>query len=275
MKTRNWRDAGSRGLAALLAVIAVFHFRPARAEVGDIFTTPAPSIGSDPPKSADIKDGDTSVASQTGSLNWSYQISVPPGRNGAQPHLSLSYASQGQVYGTTAASGWNWNLSIPEIREDTSAGRIKTRTWQNSLPDPKVDDRFVSSMAGGRSLILVSEPGDPDAYQYRANADATFARYERLKNPGAGAKWRVYSTDGTVRYFGESGPTSKCANISENLAPLTREVSPFGDEVLYTYTNGATVDEWCVVTTTEVPPGNRLATCRQAVMIQRVQVPSR
>jgi hypothetical protein len=98
-------------------------------------------------------------------------------------------------------------------------------------------------MAGGRSLILVPEPGDPNAYQYRATADATYARYERIKIPGSGAKWRVYSTDGSIRYFGESAQTSKCANVSEDFAPLTREVSPFGDEVSYAYSSGASPDE--------------------------------
>ena len=85
----------ARGVAALLVVTTVLHLTPASAEVGDIFSVPAPVIGSDPPKSADIKDGDTNVASQTGALNCSYPIAVPPGH--LQPHLALTYSSQAPV----------------------------------------------------------------------------------------------------------------------------------------------------------------------------------
>ncbi len=244
----SWRTACARGMAALLAVFAFFQFGPARAGVGDIFSAPAPVIGSDPPKAADIKDGDTTVASQTGGLNYSYPIATPPGRGGMAPHLALTYSSQAPTYGGMA-SGWNWNLSIPEIREDTSQGRMRTRTLQTTLPDPKVDDRFTSTLAGGRPLVLVTEPGDPGAYQYRAQSDSTFARYERMKNPGAGFKWRVYSTDGTIRYFGEASQTPGCTHVSENFAPLTSEVDGFGNQVRYLYGSGV-ADECRIVSIT-------------------------
>lgn len=42
--SNEWKVAGTRGMAALLAVIMVLHLSPARAEVGDIFSAPAPMI---------------------------------------------------------------------------------------------------------------------------------------------------------------------------------------------------------------------------------------
>ncbi|HUQ01613.1 MAG TPA: toxin TcdB middle/N-terminal domain-containing protein [Kofleriaceae bacterium] len=235
-----WKVAATRGMAAFLAVHMVFNLSPATAEVGDIFSTPAPMIGADPPKSSDIKDGDTSVASQTGALTYSYPIAVPPGRRGMAPRLALTYSSQAPVYGGIA-TGWNWNMSIPEIREDTSGGRLRTRYPLATLPEPTIDDRFVSTLAGGRALVRVTEPGDYWAYQYRAQADGSFDRYERIKNPGTGYKWRVYSTDGTVRYFGDEAQAPGCiqrtpnGGATEDYAPLTKEVDAFGNEVLYTY----------------------------------------
>ena len=47
-------------------------------------------IGSEPPKAADIKEGDASVSTQTGALQYSFPLVVPPGRQGAAPHLALS-----------------------------------------------------------------------------------------------------------------------------------------------------------------------------------------
>ena len=83
-------QAFARGTAALLAVISVLQFGPATAESGDIFSIPAPEIGADPPKATAIQAGDASVSTQTGALQYSYGISVPPGRNGMAPELALS-----------------------------------------------------------------------------------------------------------------------------------------------------------------------------------------
>jgi RHS repeat-associated protein len=232
----NWKLAGARGMAALMAMITVLRIAPATGAPGDIFDNPAPVLATEPGKAASVADGDTTVATQTGALNYSYPIRVPPGRNGMAPHLSLTYSSQAPIYGGVA-SGWNWNLSIPEIREDVSVGRMRTHypLLEAQQADPKLDDRFVSSMAGGRRLILVSEPGDPQAYQYRAQGDPTFSRYERMKGPAWGFWWRVYGTDGSIRYFGDASLTAGCVNVSEGFAPLTREVDAFGSEIQYAY----------------------------------------
>jgi hypothetical protein len=111
------RRAAARGLAAFLATVTLVQFGPVRGAPADIFSIPAPVIGADPPKAADVKDGDSSVSTQTGALTYSYPIQVPPGRNGMAPQLALSYSSQAPLYGGIAAG---WSLSIPEIREDSS-----------------------------------------------------------------------------------------------------------------------------------------------------------
>lgn len=119
------RSAFLHGFVALIATVVLFQFGAARGAPGDIFSIPAPVVGSDPPKASDIADGDASVSTQTGALQYSYPIRVPPGRNGMVPQLALSYSSQAPIYGGIAAG---WSLSIPEIREDTSQGRLRTHS---------------------------------------------------------------------------------------------------------------------------------------------------
>ena len=231
------QSACARSLAALVATIALLQFGSASGAPGDIFSIPAPVIGSDPPKASDIKDGDAAVSSQTGALTYAYPIQVPPGRNGIAPQLALSYSSQAPIYGGIAAG---WSLSIPEIREDTSQGRLRTHSPEVELTqsDPAADDRFVSSMAGGRPLIAVTEPTSAGVYQtYRAQNDGSFTRYERM-GVAQPFRWRAYSTDGSTMYFGDAGLTMGCANVSDGFAPLTRAIDAFGNEVAYEWELG-------------------------------------
>ena len=166
-----------RGMAALVSLTTILQLTPARSSPAEIMSSPAPAIGSDPPKARDVKDGDATVATSTGALNYSYPIQVPPGRNGMAPQLALTYSSQAPIYGGIAAG---WSLSIPQILEDTSQGRLRTHAPQVEVAqaDPLADDRFVSTMAGGRRLIRVTEPTPTGAYgAYRADGDPSFARY--------------------------------------------------------------------------------------------------
>ncbi len=227
------RRIGARILALMLASTAFV--RQAVSAPADIFTTPAPAIGAAAPKARDVKDGDASVATQTGALNYAYPIQVPPGRNGLAPQLALTYSSQASVHGTIAAG---WSLPIPEIREDTSQGRLATRSPTVLVGDLKADDRFTSSLAGHARLIKVPIAPASDTYGvYLAHGDTSGKRYERL-NPGAGAYWRVLGLDGSTMLFGEPARMNACTSISENYAPLTTVRDAFGNEVRYEYELG-------------------------------------
>ena len=148
----------SRVLALAMALSAIVSIRAAAAP-GDIYQMGAPAIGSAPPKAADISAGDASVSTQTGAFQYGYPIPVPPGRNGMKPSLSLAYSSQSPIYGGIANG---WALGVAMISLDTSNGRLVSQ--ELNAPKP-----YVSSMAGGRPLIPVTEPMTSDAAQaYRA-----------------------------------------------------------------------------------------------------------
>lgn len=238
MKTRSKRRPVGRGAVALLAMVSVLQ-STATGAPGDIFSIPAPTLGSDPPKAADIKAGDASVSTQTGALQYSYSIQVPPGRNGMAPTLALSYSSQAPTYGGIAAG---WTLAIPSITEDRTRGRLATRSGFVDAQqiangkDPALDDTFVSSLAGGRPLIRVTEPAGvaPDVrFAYRAQNDDSFTRYERMQTAAA-YRWRARTTDGKVLTFGEAARMPGCF-VSDQHAPLTGTIDAFGNEIQYHY----------------------------------------
>jgi hypothetical protein len=215
---------------ALDALVAVRN--PARAAPADIFDIGAPIIGAEPPKAADIQAGDTSVSSQTGALEYSYPIQVPPGRQGMQPHMALSYSSQAPIYGGIAAG---WSLSMPIITLDTALGRLR-------MQQPSATKIYQSSMAGGRDLIPFDEPRGDDTTSYRAQADSSFTRYEQINASSVsteGYYWRARATDGHTYYFGNLDHVALCSIVSDEYAPLTRESDQFGNYVDYYYKLGA------------------------------------
>src|SRR5689334_14893152 len=89
----------ARWLAIPMTFVALLGSLPAHGAPGDIFSVSAPAIGTDPPKSADVREGDTAVSSQTGAFQYSYAIEIAPGRNGMVPHIALTYSSQAPIYG--------------------------------------------------------------------------------------------------------------------------------------------------------------------------------
>ncbi len=216
-------------LLALAMALTLVHALPTSAAPADSQTSPAPALGSDPPKAEAIADGDANVSTQTGAFSYTYPITAPSGRLDMAPSLSLSYSSQGAIYGGLAAG---WSLSVPEIKVDTGCGasQYPVVSIEEADPPPPELTCFVSTLAGGRELVKVTEPASADVLlSYRAQGDASFARYQRLL-PGPGGEtggWRVLETSGTIHYF--EGPT-------ESRMPLTRSIDAFGNEVEYRWT---------------------------------------
>ncbi len=201
---------------------------------GDVVTMAAPMLGADPPEGAALRDGDSSVATQTGALTYNFPIAVPPGRLGNQPSLALTYSSQAPIYGGVAAG---WNLAIPEIQRDTSQG-----TLAKFADDPNAWEsrRFVSTMAGSRPLIPVTEVVD-DGQPFRAQNDTTYTRYERMPE-GSDHQWVARSPDGMTYFFGDvhlAGPSG----FDVDRVPLTRTMDAFGNLVEYRWNRDLATNE--------------------------------
>jgi len=114
----------------------------------------------------------------TGALSFSYPIHTPPGRNGMEPNLSLSYNSQNTDNGSIF--GYGWSLNIPYIERLNKTGTDKLYT----------SDNFYSSISGE----LVSN--GTNSYTARYD-DGSSLKYSLSNNI-----WTVTDKNGNTYKFG-------------------------------------------------------------------------
>lgn len=120
------------------------------------------------------------VDAVTGAFIYSFPITIPPGRNGTQPSLSLNYHSQDLKNDNLI--GYGWSLSIPYIERVPKTGVDRLYTSN--------DEYFTSSLSGELEKISAGnygpkvENGDFLKYQFSGNT------------------WTVTDKKGTVYTFG-------------------------------------------------------------------------
>ncbi|MGD9851389.1 MAG: SpvB/TcaC N-terminal domain-containing protein [Nitrospirales bacterium] len=215
-----------RRFASVLVLTAFLgaDLRAGYASPGDVFLTAAPAQA---PSVEDrlSSEEETHSVGESGTAHYTIPITVPPGRQGMQPSLSLSYSSRNPVRGGLATG---WTLNIPKIEVDTSQGRLTGIFYRSSL--------------SGTRLVPVPEQASSGAEAFRAEFDGTYARYERVKNPdGSTRMWRMRSTDGWTWSFGEAQHSQDAPRPGAGLpAPigrwfLSRIEDRFGNFIEYSY----------------------------------------
>jgi hypothetical protein len=175
----------------------------------------------------------------TGTGNFSVPVAVPPGRNGFQPDLSLSYSTGSG----NSPFGLGWNLSVPGITRKTNKGI------------PVYDDKKdVFILSGAEDLVpvhlreeVIPPTGTPSEKftitTYRPRTEGLFARIEHYKTASGKNFWKVMSKNGLTSYYGHE---SKYGDLNAVIADpenrsrifawkLTRTVDLFGNEIVYEY----------------------------------------
>ncbi len=163
----------------------------------------------------------------TGTGNFTIPISVPSGRNGFQPQLTL-------VYSTGSGNGFfglGWGLSIPGIARKTAEGI----PWYD-------DKKDVFILSGSEDLVPVG--GVDSGREYRPRTEGLFARILHRKS-GTTNHWEVQSKDGLISYYGSPEQTG---NNSATVVKPTTETTPkifawkltrtedlFGNRIEYEY----------------------------------------
>jgi len=161
----------------------------------------------------------------TGTGSFSIPLSVPPGRNGFQPQLSLSYSS-GSGNGPF---GLGWNISIPGVSRKTSKGI------------PRYDEaKDVFILSGAEDLVPLKKEGMTT--HYRPRTEGLFAQILHHRDP-INSYWEVQSKDGLVSFYGTKAsfgtdpaaiadPSSRTNVFAWK---LSRTEDSFGNHIEYEY----------------------------------------
>jgi RHS repeat-associated protein len=137
-------------------------------------------------------------ANSTGDARLSYELAVPPGRQGVQPHLALAYSSSG-------GNGWvglGWDLSVPSITVDTRWG----------VPRYLADKETESYLLAGEQLTPLAHRGDwqprePDkdrdkGKQFHTRVEGGFQKIVRYGTSPKDYWWEVTDKAGTRYVYG-------------------------------------------------------------------------
>ena len=195
---------------AVLGVATMLWAGTAGGAPADVLESPG-RIEADTAEPSGDQSTSPTAGAKTGAFEHVIPLVVPPGRLQAHPGLELAYSSHSPLYGGVAAG---WSLPVPEIGRDWSDGAYGPVRWKSSLT--------------GRSLVPVEEAVPTGMEAFRAQGDASFARYQRNTSTG---HWHVLFPDGSTMTFGE--PALIEGDGFDDWYPLTRTADAFGNEVQY------------------------------------------
>jgi RHS repeat-associated protein len=208
------------GICAFLGYMAVGH-QFGFTFPGDVFmsATPAQAPSSDDKR---VSEEATHEVDESGAARYTIPITVPPGRQGMQPKLALSYSSRNAVRGGIAVG---WVLSIPRIELDSSQGLLAGTSYRSTI--------------SGTRLVAVPGSTNAEVEDFRAESDTSYARYERLKSsaaPNFNYIWRMRTTDGRTWFFGDRPTANELATPTlVGRSFLTRVIDKFGNSMEYFY----------------------------------------
>lgn len=168
--------------------------------------------------------GELSV-SLTGAAQYNVPIDVPPGLNGVEPEVSLTYNSQSG----NGLAGWGWNVSGISV-----ITRIPTTLYHDDEIDPvdfDLNDRFALD---GQRLILKSGiyGGNGTVYQTESYSNIKITSHGTHPLSSTGVKGPAYFM---VRY--PDGSYAKYESVSYTDYAITYWENPQGVRISYEYTS--------------------------------------
>ena len=199
------------------------------------------------------------TANSQGSANLSYQLELPPARNGISPQLAIQYNSDG-------GSGWlgeGWDLNIPSITVDTKFGvpvfdkdSFETETYslngiqlaRSYIPlDVNNNEQDVSGtmFLPDRGVVYLRNKPIYDAngklkdkneqYQFYPRIETNFPLIIRYGTEIDKYRWLVNDKSGVKYYYGYNGATLDDGHSKIGEWKLQSMVDIHGDSVAYSY----------------------------------------
>jgi RHS repeat-associated protein len=154
----------------------------------------------------------------SGQLGGSYPVSLPPGRGGMSPALSLEYTSG-------AGNGWlgvGWSLVVGSIERQTKSGVNYA------------DDKYVFHSNQGLETLVAQ------GNIYATEIAARFEKFEKKQAADGRPYWVVTDTRGTIREYGSSD-ASRLANPNNPDQifgwNLSRVTDTLGNAITFVYTS--------------------------------------
>lgn len=177
----------------------------------------------------------------TGSFGHSIPITVPPGRKGMQPNLTLQYRSSNP----NSFCGLGWSINPGYIIRSTKLG-------PPAYDDTKDTFIFVTDSGSTEMVHLIDN-------LYQAKIESSFAKFFKETDDS----WKVVQKDGATLRFGQttdSKETSASGTFLWNLTKVTDNNANF-IELNYTKDQNKTYLYYIEYTgneNTQTPPKNRI-----------------
>jgi YD repeat-containing protein len=159
--------------------------------------------------------GASGVDESSGAFTYSYPFSLPKGKMGLEPAISLSYNSQSSE---NSVVGYGWNLALPSIERSAKKGVDKIYT----------NNDFLSTLGG--ELVLKS--GTTNTYIQKID-DGSYQEYTLSNNT-----WTLRDRSGNTYLFGLDSDSKlfDIKNTSKNSKWYLSEMRDvFGNRVKYIY----------------------------------------
>lgn len=164
------------------------------------------------------------VDQNTGALDTTFPLDIPPGRNNLQPTLTLVYNSQNTQQGSIFGEGWS--ASIPYIARLNKSG-------VDQLYSTSTLNYFTSSLDG--ELVSTTTVTSTGASYVARTDNGTFNKYTFSSSTDS---WTMIDKNGTQYVFGSTSSSQESdPNNSANVYKwmLQQVMDTNGNSVLYNY----------------------------------------
>ena len=185
---------------------------------------------------ANIMQVQPPTANQKGDGTLDFPITIPPGRNGLQPNLSVSYNNNG----SSSIVGYGWDIAIPFISVDTKFG----------IPQYIGNQETESYLFNGEELVM--QNGNALYIPHRQSTtvsrntagvrvffpkvEGSFSKIERHGTTPSTYYWIVWDKSGAKYFYGQ-GANSRLSSASGNRAKwmLEKVQDKNGNYIQYNY----------------------------------------
>lgn len=168
---------------------------------------------------------DNLSVSLSGGVNYSIPIDVPPGLNGVQPEVALTFDS----HSGNGLAGWGWNVSGISV-----ITRVPSTLFHDNIVDGVDFDGYDHFSLDGQRLVVKTGTygGDGTVYQTESYSNLKIISYGSHPDSGVQgpSSFKVFYPDGSIGYYGNSSNSRTQTDYA-----ITYWENPQGIRISYVY----------------------------------------